>query len=372
MSSVLKRSSALLLCFSVAACDVPRGAGFEGEVLAVKDDQQAGEVVAYPFEVIDITRETQALVSRWPSSNGRAYNWPSRVEQPASIIIEPGDLLSIAVWDAEENSLLTGPGQQVASLERMRVNSEGRIFLPFVGEMKVSGMSPQTARSRIEEEYNYSIPSAQVQIDVVPGRANTADIVGGVSAPGSYPLQDRNVSVLSLIALGGGVPSNLNNPQVKLFRGSNRYTISLERLYADPSLDTIVRGGDRVIVEKDSRTFLSLGAAGSEALHEFPTDDVNALEALAIVGGVADDRANPKGILILREYPNSAIRANGTGPTRNRVVFTIDLTTADGLFSAGQFHIQPGDLIYATESPVNSARTIMGILGSAIGIANRL
>ena len=52
------------------------------------------------------------------------------------------------------------------------------------------------------------------------------------------------------------------------------------------------------------------------------------------------------------------------------MVFTIDLTTADGLFSAGQFRIQPGDLVYGTESPVTQARTIFGLIGSAFGVVN--
>ena len=49
-----------------------------------------------------------------------------------------------------------------------------------------------------------------------------------------------------------------------------------------------------------------------------------------------------------------------------------DLTTADGLFSAGEFRILSGDLVYATESPVTSASTVFGILGSALGLAARV
>jgi polysaccharide biosynthesis/export protein len=51
------------------------------------------------------------------------------------------------------------------------------------------------------------------------------------------------------------------------------------------------------------------------------------------------------------------------------VVFTLDLTSADGLFSAGQFRIHSGDLVYATESPVTRAQTILSLIGSAFGVA---
>ena len=253
------------------------------------------------------------------------------------------------------------------------MNRYGRIFIPFVGNLRISGMSPQTARAQIETQLKQTIPSAQVQITVAPGRANTANLVSGVNAPGVYPLPDRDYTLLSLISEGAGVRPSMSNPQVRLMRGSEVYGISLDRLYDDPKLDTTLVGGDRVIIEDDDRYFLSLGATGSEALHKFPKTDVSALDALSIVGGVSDTRADPQGILILREYSQSAVRADlGSGPPQTRVVFSLDLTTADGLFSAAKFTLQSGDLVYATESPVTGAQTVFSIFGSVLGIANRL
>ena len=196
--------------------------------------------------------------------------------------------------------------------------------------------------------------------------------MAGVAAPGVYPLPDRDYTLLSLLSQGGGVRSDLINPQVRLFRGSKSYRTSLSRIFADPALDTTLQGGDRVIIEDDKRSFLSLGATGSEARHAFLNDNMTALDALAIVGGVSDSRADPKGVLILRNYPKSALHTDGSGPPKDRVVFTIDLTSADGLFSAGQFELMPDDLVYATESPVTTAVTIFSLLGSAFGLASRL
>jgi polysaccharide export outer membrane protein len=81
-------------------------------------------------------------------------------------------------------------------------------------------------------------------------------------------------------------------------------------------------------------------------------------------------RANPEGILILREYPASAVSAGVRGPRRTRVVFTLDLTTSDGLFSARNFFIQSGDLVLATESALTDTRTILGLVGSVFGLVN--
>jgi polysaccharide export outer membrane protein len=377
MTAIIRRARAglaALLCLLLAAgCGVPRGAGFEAEVLAAAQEPEGQGEDGLPagFAVVPVTRETQAAIARWPYLGPRRYDWIRRQEQPASLIIAPGDTISVTVWDTEENSLLAGPGQRVAELRDTRVSSSGMVFLPFVGELRIAGMSESTARSRIEERYHESVPSAQVQLTVVPGRANTADLVGGVGTPGVYPLADRDVTLLSLIAQGGGVKETLANPQVRLFRGERVFGTSLARLYDDPRLDTTIVGGDRVIVEAEERYLLSLGAAGSEAVHVFPKDQVSALDALAIVGGVSDARADPSGILILREYPASAVRADGVaGPKAERVVFTLDLTTADGLFSARNFQVMSGDLVYATESPVTTLQTVLGLVGLARRVSN--
>ncbi|MGI3187307.1 hypothetical protein [Nioella aestuarii] len=74
--------------------------------------------------------------------------------------------------------------------------------------------------------------------------------------------------------------------------------------------------------------------------------------------------------MILREYPASALRTGQRGPREERVVFTLDLTTSDGLFSARNFRIHSGDLVLATESPVSSVQTVFSLFGSAFGLVN--
>jgi polysaccharide export outer membrane protein len=377
MIATLRRSAVLYLCVALAACSAtPRGAGFQSEVLAASDTVDADGNPVYDFSVFSVTRASLPLLANWPVNKTRHYRWIGHQAQPQSLVIASGDTLEISIWDAEENSLLTAPGQRVAKLQNVEVGSDGRIFLPFVGNLKVSGMAPATARAQIESILLSTVPSAQVQLNVVPGRGNTANLVTGVRAPGVYPLPDRNVSLLTLIATGGGVRDGVINPQVRLFRGGQVYRIGLDRLFDDPTLDTTIQGGDRVVIEADDRYFLSLGTTSSEALHPFTKSEISALDAMAIIGGVTDGRANPQGVLILREYDPAAVvpgtAPSPAGPPHDRVVFTINLTTADGLFSAARFMIQPGDLVYGTENALGSATTILGIFGNVLTTGARL
>lgn len=369
----LHRFAAILLCLTVAGCSLPRGAGFQSEVLAASNagSRADGEAAVYDFAVFEVNRETLPLLKSWPENGVKSYSWINQQEQPASLTIAPGDLVQLTIWDAEENSLLAGTGQRATPLQQTQVSTAGRIFVPYIGELRISGMSPDTARARIEEELIRTIPSAQVQLTVEPGRQNTANLVAGVGAPGLYQLPDRNFKLLDLLSLGGGANPTLLNPQVRLVRGGNTYGVPLKRLLAEPNLDTTVRGGDRVMLLQDERQFVSLGATGSEALHDFPEEEVTALEAMAIVGGISDTRANPKGILIMREYDVSAVRDDTSGPPQERVVFMIDLTSADGLFSAGDFMLQGDDLVYATESALGPALTAAGLFNTLSAVAGQ-
>ncbi|OUD08267.1 polysaccharide biosynthesis protein [Marivivens niveibacter] len=357
------------LCLGLTACVTPRGAGFQSEVISASRPENQE---ALNFQVVPVTEETRAALSYWPAVGEEARSWIRNAGQPSSLIVASGDAISVTVWDTEENSLLAGMGGRMAQLQDVIVSSNGEINLPYIGDLRVAGMSIDTLRDRIEERYAETIPSAQVQVQVKPGRANHVNLVSGVSSPGVYPLEGRDVTVMSVLAQAGGAAATLENPQMTLIRGQHIYGISLERLFDHPELDAEVRGGDRIIVTEDERKFLSLGAAGSQAEHVFPSDVVTAAQALSIIGGVDAARANPKGILVLREYPLTAVRSDAGGPNKERVVFTIDLTTADGLFAARNFDLMDGDLVYATESPVNAARSILGLIGTALGVSNSL
>jgi polysaccharide export outer membrane protein len=359
------RYALLAACLVLAACSLPRGAALQSEVLATADDETAA------FAVYPVTRDLLPAIGQWPLTGEQHFSWISRGQRGGRHPIAAGDQLDLQIWDSGENSLLTGAGQKVVGLQKLVVDPDGRIFVPYLDRVEVAGSSTEQARMRIQDQLAVLIPSAQVQLGLTAGPNSSVSLVGGVGQPGSFPLPDQGLTVLNLLSLGGGVSEALKNPQIRLMRGGEIYGTSVARLFAEPGLDTSLRGGDKVIVQEDKRYFLSLGAAGSEAIHPFPKDVVTGLDALSIIGGISDARADPKGLLILREYPSSAVAAStGQGPGKAQVVFTLDLTTADGLFSARKFRVNPGDLILATESPVTKTQTILGLIGSSFGVAN--
>lgn len=357
----------IVLALSVTACArLPSGAPVREDVLGNETDPNADYAV-YP-----VTRAFLPTVATWPETgNAERLRWLQHSHGPKTQTIRPGDMLNVQIWDSSENSLLTGLDQRVAQLGEIRVASNGSVFVPYIGDVNVNGMTPDLARAELQRQLEAIVPSAQVQLALVEGRLNSVDLVGGVGTPGSYPMPDLDYTVLSLLAAGGGVSATLQNPQIRLVRGHQIFGTSVSKLLDNPRLDTRLRGGDRVFVEEDTRYFLSFGASGEEDQHPFTREDMSAMDAISVMGGINDSTADPKGLLVLRDYPSSAIRAGVRGPRQTQVVFTVDLTTADGLFSARKFQVHSGDLLIATESPINDALTLSNIIGNIFGVFSR-
>ncbi|MGR3466852.1 MAG: polysaccharide biosynthesis/export family protein [Shimia sp.] len=354
--------AALLICGFLAGCGVPGGAALVSEVTAGAEDEGAD------FAVYPVTKTFLPRVASWPVTGEKYGSWPRHDHGSRQRVIRPGDTIGLAVWDASDLSLITAPGARVTPLSDIRVSPSGSIFVPYVGNIRVSGNTPEAARAKIERAMDRVAPSIQVQLSMTEGTGNMVNLVGGTARPGRYPLPDNTFSVLDLIAQGGGVPTNMRNPKVKLHRSHEFYVTSVSTLFEHPDRDIALHGGDKVIIEEDDRYFVSLGAAGAETVHYFPKDFVSATDAVALSRGLLDSRADPGGVLVLRTYPADALGANG--PEQTRVVFTIDLTTADGLFSARQFRINSEDLVYVTEAPVTKATAILRIAGAGLGLAN--
>lgn len=351
------------LGLSLAACSLPRGAALQSEILAEQNAQSPS------FAVVPVTRVSAAQIAHWPDTGwSGGYRWLQAGRGPDSALIQTGDDLEIFVWDAEENSLLIAGTDRNTAMPAMRVSSSGDIFMPYVGKMAVRGMTADAARDLIQDRLGAISSSAQVQVRVTPGRNHDVDLVGGVADPGRYALENRDTGVLSVLAMGGGIDPGLRHPLVRLLRGTHSYEIRAERLLADPAANVALRGGDKLAVVEDTRSFNALGAAGSEKVIYFETEHMSAMQALSAMGGLADGRADPKGVLILRDYTARQLGDGVRGPAMRQVVFTLDLTSADGLFAARQFRIHPDDTIIATESAVTDVRTVLGLFGSALGM----
>lgn len=353
------------LATALGACAIiPRGAPLQSEVTRAARGDGAD------FAVYPVTRASLPAVASWDRASVEHRIWVPHSHR-GGLTIQPGDSVDMVIWDAEPNSLLTSPDQKSTQLQGLQVDRAGMVFVPYLDKIRVAGLSPDSARQRIQRQMEDIIPSAQVQLTVSPGARQQVDVVSGVARPGTFTLDDPDghASVLGVISQAGGVSPDLRNPQVALTRSGRVYRIALGQLYDNPGFDTVLRGRDKIIVEEDDRYFRSLGAVGKETIIPFDRARISALDAVAMIEGLQDGRADPGGVLILREYDPAVVRAGG--PTHQRTIFSVDLTNADGLFSAGKFLIQPQDTVVVTEAPTVAIGTIIGLFTDGFRAINQ-
>ena len=175
-----------------------------------------------------------------------------------------------------------------------------------------------------------------------------------------------------MLAKSGGVTIDPDIAIVRVTRGGHTGRIWLKDLYENPGLDIALRPGDKIVIEEDSRSFIALGATGAQSLVPFESETLSALEAIATVGGLSTNAADPTGVFILRDETEALARAvlgraDLTGP--QRIVYVLDLTEPTGLFEARDFQVRDGDTIYVTEAPYVQWQKTLGAITGATGAA---
>ena len=286
--------------------------------------------------------------------------------------IAPGDVLSVTVWENVDNGLLASVGQKVTLLQEIQVDQSGMIFVPYAGRMLAKGKTPEELRRIVTSKLADQTPDPQVEVRRLAGDGSTVSIIGGVAAQGVYPIEPSTRRLAAMLARAGGVAIEPDIAQIRILRGGHSGTIWLQDLYDTTAADVALRAGDKIIVEEDRRAFTALGATGGQTQVPFFRRDLNVLEAIAQVGGLNSQLADPTGVFIFREEPSYvANRILGRTDIRDeqRFAYVLDLTEPTGMFTAREFNIRDGDTIYVTEAPFVGWQKILSATLGTINFA---
>lgn len=361
----VSRVVAVVACtFVLAGCALPRPGPNPKEIVAGSKATGGGLNVV----LVDSQIANRARVANDFGFSNDFLSLPDA----RSDAINPGDQLSITVWENVDNGLLVGLGQKVAVIQEVQVDQQGNIFMPYAGSLKAIGRTPDQLRRLITEELGRQTPDPQVEVRRVAGDGATVNLIGGVGAQGVYPIQPATGKLAPMLARAGGVTANPDVATVTVRRDSGSGTILLQDLYDDPRLDIALRPNDTIIVEEDRRAFTALGATGTQAQVPFPTGDLNAVEALAQVGGLNGNLSDPTGVFVFRRETRSvANRVTGRNDMAEAEPFAyvIDLTRPEGFFVAKDFQIRDDDTIYVTEAPFVAWTRILQATSSTLSLA---
>ncbi|WP_146592234.1 polysaccharide biosynthesis/export family protein [Puniceibacterium confluentis] len=360
-SSRWAKSVALLAAASIlASCGLPRVGPNKSEIFAGSVQRQGD---AFVVTVNDRVTRATAIVPSLGFSE--AFQNAGLV---GSDVINPGDTLGLTIWENVDDGLLAGETSNSTILEEVQVDGSGFIFVPYAGRIRAAGNSPDAIRRVITERLADQTPDPQVQVRRLAGDGSTVSLVGSVGGQGVYAIERPTRTLSAMLARAGGVTIQPEIAQVTVLRGGQQGKIWFQDLYKNPRMDIPLRGGDRILVEEDTRAFTALGATGTQARVPFESQTLSAVEAIAQVGGLLSATADPTGVFIFRNEPaDIANQVMGRSDLigAQRLVYVLDLTEPNGMFMARDFVVRDGDTLYVTEAPfVQWDKTIAALTGS--------
>jgi polysaccharide export outer membrane protein len=209
--------------------------------------------------------------------------------------IGPKDLLELTVIGFEDLN------------RRVRVSEDGKISLPYVGDVEVQGLTKSELEKKLakllEEKY---LQNPQVTVVIVEYQSRKVYLIGAVTTPGPYDLLGR-LTLLKLISQAGGLTADAGNEIVimrQLPDGSKTsLKISVEDLLlkGDPSLDIPLQPDDviSIPVDKVVQIYVTGQVRTPGALSVRKSNIPTLLRAIAQAGGFAD-RASKGGVILKR------------------------------------------------------------------------
>jgi len=135
-----------------------------------------------------------------PSDTTRATN---------EYVIGVGDVVSIRVLGHEEMSV------------KERVRSDGRMALLLIGDVEARGKRPSALKAELEGRLKDYIVSPSVVVNIDEVQPTTVLILGEVTKPGAYPL-DQDPRLAHALALGGGLTEYASRSAIFVVREQPR------------------------------------------------------------------------------------------------------------------------------------------------------
>jgi polysaccharide export outer membrane protein len=193
--------------------------------------------------VLTVAVLTVAVLSTGCGGAG-SFVWANQLPpdevRPTDYVIAAGDVVSVRVF-----------GQEAMSVHA-KVRSDGKISVPFLGDVLVAGKPPAIAAQEMEAGLKNFINSPNVTVTVEEFQPVTVTVIGEVGHPGTVPI-DGNTSLLQVLASAGGLTENASRDDIFVLREkpvARRIRFTYESLTRAPPQSTFrLRPGDVVVVE---------------------------------------------------------------------------------------------------------------------------
>jgi polysaccharide export outer membrane protein len=310
------------------------------------------------------------IVTRLDASNVASFSQPRRT--PGSMTVPDsqvwnyqigvGDILSIDVFDHPELTLPAGPMRSAAE-SGFRVQADGTFFYPFVGQVQAAGRAPEQIREELQTRLAEFIPDPQLEVRVAAFNSQAIVVTGEVETPNRQPLTNVPLTLLEAVNAAGGLTEDADSARVTLQRRGKTYNINFDTFLRGGRLtnNPILINGDTISVSRrrPMEAFV-LGEIVAPATVDLSEDDISLTQAVTRQGGLADVRADARGVFVFRNHGN-AIN-----------VYQLDTSSPTGFVLGTKFMLAPNDVVFVTRSPLGRWNDTISAILPTITVADGL
>jgi polysaccharide export outer membrane protein len=257
---------------------------------------------------------------------------------PPPYTVAPYDVLQVTVWDHPE---LTAPTGSFRSPEENGnpVNADGAVYYPYVGVVKVAGLTVAEIRSMLTQKLASVIAKPQLDVRIAAFHGKRVQVTGEVLQPSPMPLTDVPARVQDALAFGKGFTPDADLTAVTLTRGGKVYRLDMLAFYegGDSTQNWLLQDGDVINVgDRNRNRVFVLGEVKLPQAKLMVKKRMTLAEALGDSGWIDPVAANPEKIYVIRgDYAAPAI-------------FHLDASSPDALLLATGFQLKPMDVVYVS------------------------
>jgi polysaccharide export outer membrane protein len=261
--------------------------------------------------------------------------------QPEPYRIGPGDTLYITVWDHPELTSPAGSQQQTAANGRF-VRSDGTLFYPYVGSVKVAGMTIEEVRQAISAKIAKYVERPQVDVGVVGYNSQHVLLQGAFMK--TTPQSITTVPLTLGQALGEATVNadQANMSDLVLSRDGHDYHLNLAALNNGRGIaqDIYLKPGDRLLLPyNDTQEVYVMGEVVHPMAVTFRTvADLTLTQALGRAGGLNPVTANGREVYVIRGAKDLE-----NAPAK---VFHLDARSPTAFALGDGFRVVPGDVVF--------------------------